>query len=76
MTLFYPSIFEEFCKDDEYLVYKVILLLACTDMEMNPGPSMTGIRALDIFHLNMRSIRNKTEYINNIVEDFYRNALR
>ena len=38
---------------------------------MNPGPNMTDVRALDIFHPNTRSIRNKTEYINNIVDDYH-----
>ena len=68
---FYPSFLRNFVINDEYSVYKVILLLACMDIEMNPGPNMTDVRALDIFHLNTRSIRNKTEYINNIVDDYH-----
>ena len=71
MTLFMLLFLRNFVKNDEYLVCKVILLLACMDMEMNPGPSMADVRPLDIFHLNTRSIRNKTEYINNIVEDYH-----
>ena len=60
MTLFILLFLRNFVINDEYSVYKVILLLACMDIEMNPGPTMTDVRALDIFHLNTRSIRNKT----------------
>ena len=71
MTLFILLFLRNFVINDEYSVYKVILLLACMDIEMNPGPNMTDVRALDIFHLNTRSIRNKTEYINYIVDDYH-----
>ena len=50
-------------KNDEYIFYKVILLLGFMDIEMKPGPNMTDIRVLDIFHLNTRSIRNKIQCI-------------
>ena len=71
MTLFILLFWRNFVNNDEYFFYKDILLLACMDIEMNPGPKMTDIRALDIFNLNTRSIRNKIEYIKNIVDDYH-----
>ena len=43
------------------------------DIETNPGPtiSTTDIRALDIFQLNTRSIRNKVDYLNTIADDYH-----
>ena len=57
-------------KNDAYSVYKTILLLACMNIEMNPGPNVPGIKSSDIFHLDTRRIRNKTEYISDLVDDF------
>ena len=36
----------------------------------NPGPDSDGIHSLDIVHLNTRSIRNKLEFLPNLVESF------
>ena len=36
-------------------------LLLSSDVELNPGPLCTFISVLDIFHLNIRSKRNKID---------------
>ena len=36
----------------------------------NPGPISDEIHSLDIIHLNTRSIRNKIDYLSNLVESF------
>lgn len=33
------------------------------DIHLNPGPASDTINSLDILHLNIRSIRNKIDYI-------------
>ena len=38
------------------------------DVEVNPGPTFEN--ALDIIHLNIRSIRNKLDYLNTFIHDF------
>ena len=40
------------------------------DIHSNPGPDSDGIHSLDIVHLNTRSIRNKLEFLPNLVESF------
>ena len=57
-------------KNDQFKFYKLILLLMCMDIHSNPGPNSDGIHSLDMVHLNTRSIRNKYEYIPNLVESF------
>ena len=73
ITLFILLFLRNFVNNDKYFAYKVIILLACMDIETNPGPTTctTGIRALDIFQLNTRSIRNKVEYLNTIADDYH-----
>ena len=44
-----------------------LLLLVCGDIESNPGPSE---HCLSIIHSNIRSIRNKLEFIKNSLLDF------
>ncbi|CAC5397759.1 unnamed protein product [Mytilus coruscus] len=49
------------------------LLLICGDIESNPGPGGTPDpleKTLTIFHGNIRSLRNKLNYITDINEDF------
>jgi hypothetical protein len=49
------------------------LLIVCGDIELNPGPQGTPVsheNTLSIFHANIRSLRNKLNYIIDIVEDF------
>ena len=38
---------------------------------MNHGPNVPGIKSLDIFHLNTRSIRNKIDNIRDLADDFH-----
>ena len=64
----------------------LLLLFLAGDVEKNPGPmgtpvSETNNKSLTIFHSNIRSLRNKINYISDIIEDFdivffYRNSLR
>ncbi|CAG2218210.1 unnamed protein product [Mytilus edulis] len=49
------------------------LLLICGDIEPNPGPERTpeiSEKTLSIFHGNIRSLRNKLNYIVDIIEDY------
>jgi hypothetical protein len=49
-------------------------LLLSGDVEINPGPGGTSNIAneniLSIFHCNIRSLRNKLNYIADIIEEF------
>lgn len=47
----------------------LLLLLEAGDVESNPGPD-DGIHDLSILHLNIRSIRNKMEYIKDNFLDY------
>ena len=40
------------------------------DIHSNPGPETNKIHSLDIIHLNTRSIRNKLDYLSNVVDSF------
>ncbi|XP_021350920.1 uncharacterized protein LOC110462782 [Mizuhopecten yessoensis] len=42
-----------------FLYVTSILLISCNDIELNPGP----LRNLEISHLNIRSLRNKTDIV-------------
>ncbi|CAC5390707.1 unnamed protein product [Mytilus coruscus] len=56
-----------------FMLLVVGLLLLAGDIETNPGPGGTSDphdTSLSIFHVNIRSIRNKIDYIVNIVQDF------
>lgn len=59
-----------FVRNDQFKFYRLVLLLICMDVHTNPGPSMDEIYSLDIIHLNTRSIRNKVDYLSNLVESF------
>ena len=50
----------------------LIILLIAGDIHPNPGPSLnssSSISALGIFHLNIRSLRNKLNYLSSLVDD-------
>ena len=53
----------------------LLLLFLAGDVEKNPGPmgtpvSDTNNKSLTIVHSNIRSLRNKINYISDIIEDF------
>ena len=60
------------------------LLLLAGDIELNPGPGGTPDligSVLSIYHGNIRSLRNKINYITNLIEEFdlvffYRDAFK
>ena len=64
-----------FVENDKFALYRVLLLLMCMDVHLNPGPSPieteTSVNSLDVLHLNTRTIRNKSDYIENIAESFH-----
>ena len=39
-----------YLKNDEFSLYRLILLIMCMDIHSNPGPSSTDINTLDILH--------------------------
>ena len=49
----------------------VMLMLLAYDIEQNPGPSNPRQAELSILHLNIRSIRNKIDYIKDNLLDFH-----
>ena len=57
-----------FVKNDSFRFYRFLILLICMDIQENPGPVSEGNYSLDIIHLNTRSIRNKIDYLSNLVE--------
>ena len=60
-----------YLKNDEFSLYRLILLIMCMDIHSNPGPSSTDINTLDICHLNTRSIRNKIDYIQGLTKSYH-----
>ena len=64
----------KFCLSIEFLQFPLFFLIVLTlllqagDIETNPGPEY--IYDLSIVHLNIRSIRNKIEYITDNLLDF------
>ena len=52
-----------------FRIVPLLLLLQAGDIERNPGPSETP-QDLSIAHLNIRSIRNKLDYIKSNFLDF------
>ena len=51
-----------------YSFFFTFILLLSGDIETNPGPSAESV--LDIFHLNIRSLRNKIDSLNAIVSEY------
>ncbi|OWF47171.1 RNA-directed DNA polymerase from transposon BS [Mizuhopecten yessoensis] len=54
-------------RNSNFSVILLLLLLMYMDVESNPGPSSGE---LSVFHLNIRSIRNKMDYIEDIAGDY------
>lgn len=53
-----------------YFQILFMLLILSGDVETNPGPNTGTQYTLDIFHLNIRSIRNKIDSLLSLVTDF------
>ena len=56
-----------------YTFIIMLLLLLCGDIEQNPGPDEREVENtphLSVAHLNIRSIRNKVDFIENSFSDF------
>lgn len=51
----------------EYFVFLCLLMILAGDIELNPGPlrNICCMDYLSFFHLNVRSIRRKIDYIKN-----------
>ena len=49
----------------------LLLLLLAGDVETNPGPLNHDFDTLDIFHLNVRSVRAKLNYLSEILSDYH-----
>ena len=49
-----------------------LCILLSGDVEINPGPSHGDVlnKSISILHHNIRSLRNKIQYIANIVDEF------
>lgn len=69
VTLILPTLFfvQAATHNDQSLILILLLLLCCMDVHPNPGPESSD---LSIFHLNIRSVRNKLSYLNDIAPDF------
>ena len=52
-----------------FKIVLILLLLEAGDIEMNPGPNIIN-NSLSILHSNIRSIRNKLDYITENFLDF------
>jgi hypothetical protein len=47
------------------------LLLLSGDIETNPGPTnLNHVNNFGIFHLNIRSLRNKTDFVIDLVDEY------
>jgi len=54
-----------------FIIIQLILLIKAGDVELNPGPVQhVSEYTLSLFHCNIRSIRNKLEYIRDNLTDF------
>ncbi len=54
----------------DYYMFLIKLNLLSGDIETNPGPSINSDSCLSIIHQNIRSVRNKLEYIQDNYLDF------
>ena len=52
------------------MVILILLILQSGDIETNPGPATLHQGSLSILHSNIRSVRNKLEYIKEQFLDF------
>ena len=53
-----------------FMLFLVLLLLQSGDVEVNPGPASSDHGSLSIIHSNIRSVRNKLDYIKEQFLDF------
>ena len=53
-----------------FMLILVLLLLQSGDVEVNPGPASSDHGSLSIIHSNIRSVRNKLDYIKEQFLDF------
>ena len=51
-TIFVLLFVRNFLKNDDFTLYRIKILLACIDVELNPDPLSADVNSLDIFHLN------------------------
>jgi len=68
ICMFLKFIYNGFVTILNFLIH--ILLLLCGDVETNPGPVHASVDVLSILHLNIRSLRNKIEFIYDNFLDF------
>ena len=71
--LFILEKYKTHCNLIMYYMLLFSLLIVCGDIETNPGPGGTPEvqgKTLSIFHCNIRSLRNKLNYIIDIIDDF------
>ena len=57
-------------KNDEFTSYRLILLIICMDIHLNPGPASDTINSLDMLHLNICSIGNKIDYLSDFSDAY------
>ena len=69
-SIFILLFVRNFAKNEDFTLYRIIILLACMDVELNPGSLSADVNSLDIFHFNTRRIRNKIDYLSNIVDSY------
>ena len=48
----------------------ILILMSCMDIHPNPGPNENSFSSIKILHLNIRSIRNKIDYLSDIASDY------
>lgn len=63
--------FAQYSIDINYFFQVIFMLLFLSeDIETNPGPCTWTQYTIDIFHLNIRSIRNRLNSLQSLVTDF------
>ena len=66
VPLFTMASFILMCANCKMYVYHYIiplLLILCGDIELNPGPNIVMNENLSIYHINVRSLRNKVDIV-------------
>ncbi|PJE78013.1 hypothetical protein CI610_03058 [invertebrate metagenome] len=51
-----------------FLLLLQLLILSCNDVHPNPGPNK--INDISVFHLNIRSLKNKISFLENVASDY------
>ena len=69
-NFYHPCYIEQSTFDKYNLIVTVMKLILSNDIELNPGPNNNEAHCLSIFHQNMRSMRNKLDYIKDSFLDF------